>query len=68
MNNNRPNISNSEATKNSASNTISRKTKDCSFRGFVSIDQEMGREIAMMFFKPSKKISLSESGHLAGKL
>lgn len=45
-----------------------KKTAVASFRGFISIDQEMGREIAMMFFKPSKRYSLSKSGHLAGKI
>ncbi|MEO6454579.1 MAG: hypothetical protein ABIN97_10920 [Ginsengibacter sp.] len=35
-----------------------------SYRGFVSIDQEMGREIAMNFFNPSKKSVCSQKGFL----
>ena len=45
-----------------------KKTVMSSFRGFVSIDQEMGREIAMMFFNPSKDNSFAASGYLAGKV
>ena len=45
-----------------------KKATTTQIRGFVSIDQEMGREIAMMFFNPSKRASISESGCLAGKL
>lgn len=45
-----------------------KKANVSQFRGFISIDQEMGKEISMMFFNPSKRISLSESGCLAGKL
>ena len=45
-----------------------KKATTSQIRGFISIDQEMGREIAMMFFNPSKRASISESGCLAGKL
>lgn len=45
-----------------------KKANVSQFRGFISIDQEMGREISMMFFNPTKRVSLSESGCLAGKL
>ena len=57
-------------TKSSTKNNTANIKKDSvtQIRGFISIDQEMGREIAMMFFNPSKRISLSESGCLAGKL
>ncbi len=38
-----------------------------SYRGFASIDQEMGREIALEFFHPSKKTICSQKGFLFGK-
>ena len=41
--------------------------KTSSYRGFTSIDQEMGKEIAMQFFYPSKKKSFEETGSLIGK-
>lgn len=46
---------------------VLKKVCQTSYRGFMSIDQEMGREIAMEFFKPSKKSIYSQKGFLFGK-
>lgn len=37
------------------------------YRGFISIDQEIEREIAMTFFCPSKKSVYSQKGFLFNK-
>lgn len=54
--------------KNYIGEQIVKKTKHSSYRGFISIDQEMGKEISLMFFHPSNKNAFSKTGHLAGKL
>ncbi|MEO6327414.1 MAG: hypothetical protein ABIO55_00700 [Ginsengibacter sp.] len=36
------------------------KMSQCSSRGFISVDQEMEREIALSFFDPSKKSFFSQ--------
>jgi hypothetical protein len=50
-----------------SSNNTSKKIRQASYRGFASIDQEMGRDIAMEFFKPSKKTFCSQKGFLFTK-
>jgi hypothetical protein len=44
------------------------KIKNTTFRGFTSIDQEMEREIAIQFYRPSKKQSFSQKSFLQNKL